>query len=135
MPWTEETDISEETWSDTLFRSDDGRLLWLRGAEGAEGTWLLQDLDDETGPAARPVSERPVPVSDAIALAPDVAHAIMRVTRGVLERYAQRDPEFGARLAEELRDAVAELEREDVPGTSEGRHTHRGADIDAPLGI
>jgi hypothetical protein len=134
MPWTVETDPSEMTWSDTLLRSDDGRLLWLRAGEGVEGAWLLQDLDGAEPPAV-PVREREVPVSDAVALAPEAAIDLLRATRGVLERYAERDPESGARLAEELRDAVRLLERGDVPGTSEGRHTHRGADRDAPLGF
>jgi hypothetical protein len=44
MTWRAETDPSDETWADSLFRSDDGRLLCLRAREGVEGEWLLGEL-------------------------------------------------------------------------------------------
>jgi hypothetical protein len=125
MPWRAETDPSDETWADSLFRSEDGqRLLWLRAREGVEGEWLLGELQ-AAGAARTLVDERQVPVSDAVALAPEHAPRILRMTREALERYAESDPGSGLRLAEELIDAERELEREDVPGVEGGGHTKK----------
>ena len=124
MTWQAETDPSEETWADTLLRSDDGRLLWLHALEGVEGEWMLGELAPD-GAARELVNERPVPVSDAVALAPDHANDILRLTRAALERYAELDAGNGLALAQELLDAERELEREDVPGVRGGGHTKK----------
>ena len=124
MTWRAETDPSEETWADSLFRSDDGRLLWLHAREGVEGEWLIGELAPD-GAARTLVGERQLPVSDAIAIAPEHAHDILRLTRAALERYAEVDAGSGLRLAEELLDAERELEREDVPGVEGGGHTKK----------
>jgi hypothetical protein len=125
MTWRSETDPSEETWAEALFRSDDRRrLLSLRAHEGVEGEWVIGDLEPD-GEALALVGERPVAVSDAVALAPEHAPAILRMTRAALERYAEADPGNGVRLADELLDAERELEREDVPGVAGGGHTKK----------
>jgi hypothetical protein len=124
MTWRAEPDPSEETWADSLFRSDDGRLLWLRALAGVEGEWLIGELAP-AGAAQALVGERQLPVSDAVAIAPEHAPTILRMTREALERYAEDDPGSGLRLAEELLDAERELEREDVPGVEGGGHTKK----------
>lgn len=134
MTWTIETDPSEETWADSLLRSDDGRrLLWLRARAGVEGGWRIADLEAGEGGAMRVAEERDVPVADAIAMAPEHAHDIMRMSRDALERYAADDAAAGERLAGELDSAAAELEREDVPGAAGGTHTKRGEDVVPPI--
>jgi hypothetical protein len=125
MTWRVEPDPSEDTWADSLLRSDDDRrLLWLRARDGVEGEWVLGDLKPD-GAARTLVAERPVPVSDAVALAPEHGRQILRMTREALARYAEADPGYGVRLAEELLDAERELEREDVPGVAGGGHTKK----------
>lgn len=133
MPWHPEPDTSEESWADTLLRSDDGRReLWLRSGDGVEGAWHISELEPDDAGVLRVAAEREVTVSDAIVAAPEHAHDIMRITRAVLERYAATGAEAGARLAGELGEAVRELEREDVPPTTEGTHTKRGEDVVPP---
>lgn len=133
MRWTAEPDPSEETWADTMFRSDDGlRQLWLRARDGVAGSWRLDRLEPQDAGALVAVEELDVTVSDAVVAAPEHAHDIMRMTRAALERYAAGAAAEGDRLAAELDDAVRELEREDVPGTAEGTHTKRGEDVVPP---
>lgn len=134
MTWQAETDPVDDTWADTDFRDHEGgRLLWLRAGDlVSEPAWLLQTFAEHNG--VRTVDdEHPVTVADAVALAPEVAHDVMRTTRGVLERYARHAPADGLALAEELRDAARELEREDVPAASSGTHTKRGEDVVPPV--
>jgi|GEM_PF-5419096 len=135
MTWNAETDPAEVTWADTAFRDDDGgRLLWLRAGEDVpDPGWLLQTFEEGDGGVRTVADERPVPVSDAVALAPEVAQDVMRVTRVALARYAEVMPEGGLALAEELRDAVRELEREDVAPAANGTHTKRGEDVVPPV--
>ena len=134
MTWNPEPDPADEGWAGTLFRDDRaGRLLWLRaGGDVPDPTWLLQALEEGEGGVRTVADERPVPVSDAVALAPEVAQDVMRVTRVVLARYAVEMPEGGLALAEELRDAVRELERDDVAAAN-GTHTKRGEDVVPPV--
>ena len=124
MTWRAETDASEETWADSLFRNDDGRLLWLHARPGVEGEWLMGELAP-VGAARALAAEHSVAVSDAIAIAPEQASAILRMTRAALERYAEADAGGGLRLAQELLDAERELEREDVQGVAGGGHTKK----------
>ncbi len=134
MTWTAETEDTGLTWAGTAFRDPEThRVLWLRAGEDVpEPAWLLQTLDD--GDGVRTVTdEQPVAVSDAVAAAPEVAHEVLRVTRAVLQRYAETAPDAMPALAEELRDAARELEREDVSGTARGTHTKRGEDVVPPL--
>jgi hypothetical protein len=125
MTWRAEPDPSEETWAGSLFRSDDGRrLLWLRASDGVEGEWVLGELEPD-GAARTLIAERPVAVPDAIALAPEHARDILQMTRVALERYAQSEPGYGARLGDELLHAERELEREDVPGVARAGHSKK----------
>jgi hypothetical protein len=135
MPWRAETDPSEETWAETLFRSDDdSRLVWLRAAAGVQATWLVEELGPGEGGATRVGDEQPIPVSDVLALVPEHAHEVQRMSRQAIERYEAEGDGGGLALAEELADAVRELEREDVPATSDGTHTKRGEDVVPPPG-
>jgi hypothetical protein len=131
--WHAENDLSEETWADTIFRSgDDGQTLWLHAGDGVTATWLLNKLGMLPSGARAPRSEDAISVSDAVALAPDQALEIMRTTRAVLERYEKAGIAGGEPLAEELADALEELERADVPGDAGGRHPKRGEDVAPP---
>lgn len=134
MTWHAVTDHSDATWARTAFRDDSGRFLWLRaGPDVTDPGWLLQTLG-RSGEVRTVETERPVTTSDAVAAAPEVAHELMRVTREVLDRYDREAPGSGAALAEELRDALGELEREDVRPTAGGTHTKRGEDVAPPPG-
>lgn len=133
MTWHAVPDASDDTWAETAFRDDGGRLLWLRAAgDVADPGWLLQTLG-RSGEVRTVESERRVTVADAVATAPEVALELMRVTRAVLQRYADEAPAVGGALAEELRDALRQLEREDVPPSARGTHPKRGEDVAPPL--
>lgn len=136
MVWIRETDPSDVSPTDVAFRTDDRtRRLWLRDTGGEEPGWVVEDLVANDAGVLEPRCEESVPVSDAVALAPEVGEEVLLMTRTLLVRLRRSGRlEDAAALERELRGAERELEREDVAGTTLGTHTKRGPEPLSPPG-
>jgi hypothetical protein len=136
MVWIRETDPSDVSPTDVAFRSDDRtRRLWLRVAEDEEPGWVIEDLVANDAGVLEPRCEEYIPVSDAVALAPEVGAEVLFMTRSLVVRLRRAGRlDDAAALERELADAERETEREDVPGTALGAHTKRGREPLTPPG-